>query len=108
MTAIPEPNQIWQHFKGQRYKVLAIALHSETQEKLVVYQAWDEPSKLQVWARPLGMWMEPPTVKPTEPAEYNCYHSMQSHFIDKDDKMWCQDCIDSAEVGRFYYVEPEP
>lgn len=29
----------YRHFKGNLYKVLCVAMHTETQEKMVVYQA---------------------------------------------------------------------
>ena len=32
-------NRIYRHFKGNNYKVLCVAMHTETQEKMVVYQA---------------------------------------------------------------------
>lgn len=32
-------NRKYRHFKGKQYKVLCIAHHSESDEKLVVYQA---------------------------------------------------------------------
>jgi len=42
--------------KGFRYKVLAIARHSETLEELVVYQAlYGEEG---VWVGPLAMFLE--------------------------------------------------
>lgn len=31
--------RIYRHFKGNLYKVLCVAMHTETQEKMVVYQA---------------------------------------------------------------------
>ena len=32
-------NRIYRHFKGNLYKVLCVAMHTETQERMVVYQA---------------------------------------------------------------------
>lgn len=47
---------IYQHFKGKKYQVLGVARHSETLEKLVVYQALYGGKKL--WVRPLKMFTE--------------------------------------------------
>ena len=35
----PKIGSVYRHFKGNLYEVKAIAVHSETQEKMVVYQA---------------------------------------------------------------------
>lgn len=34
---IPSPGEVFKHFKGKCYKIMAVGHHSETQEKLVVY-----------------------------------------------------------------------
>ena len=47
---------IWKHFKGNRYRVLGVASHSETLEPMVVYQALYGEGGL--WVRPLSMWTE--------------------------------------------------
>ena len=44
------------HFKGNRYRLLAVAKHSETLEPFVVYRAlYGEGG---VWIRPLPMFFE--------------------------------------------------
>jgi hypothetical protein len=47
---------IYKHFKGNRYKVLGVAKHSETLEDMVVYQALYGEKGL--WVRPLKMFLE--------------------------------------------------
>ena len=51
----PVAGQIYKHFKGNLYKVVAVAVHTESEEKLVVYQSVENPDR--VFARPLEMFM---------------------------------------------------
>lgn len=51
----PSQNEVWHHFKGREYKIIAIAEHTETCEKLVIYQALY--GKYGIYARPLHMFM---------------------------------------------------
>lgn len=46
----------YRHFKGNEYKVLGVAKHSETLEEMVVYQALY--GEYGIWVRPLSMWNE--------------------------------------------------
>lgn len=46
----------YRHFKGNEYKVLHIARHSETLEPMVVYQALY--GDRGIWVRPASMWNE--------------------------------------------------
>jgi hypothetical protein len=46
----------YRHFKGNEYKVLHIARHSETLEEMVVYQALY--GAYGIWVRPASMWNE--------------------------------------------------
>lgn len=47
---------IYRHYKGQRYRVLGTAHHSETMEPVVVYQALYGDHGL--WVRPATMFNE--------------------------------------------------
>ncbi|MBQ2865800.1 MAG: DUF1653 domain-containing protein [Clostridia bacterium] len=47
---------VYRHFKGNLYRVLHIAKHSETLEPMVVYKAlYGEGG---IWVRPASMWDE--------------------------------------------------
>ena len=56
---IPKQFEIYRHFKGHLYKVLAVGHHSETKEKLVVYYDLSgENSTIEdPCIRPLEMFM---------------------------------------------------
>ena len=45
----------YRHYKGNVYKIIAIAKHSETCEDLIVYQSVNNGD---VWVRPYFMWNE--------------------------------------------------
>ncbi len=48
--------QYYRHFKGGIYRLLHIAKNSETQEKVVVYQAMYGDG--DIWVRPYDMFFE--------------------------------------------------
>ena len=47
--------QIYRHFKGSLYQIVAVATHSETNERYVVYQALY--GGMDVWVRPYDMFI---------------------------------------------------
>ena len=47
---------IYRHFKGNKYKVLYTAKHSETLEEMVVYQALY--GERGIWVRPADMFLQ--------------------------------------------------
>jgi hypothetical protein len=58
---IPKPSIFiapgtYQHYKGGLYKVIAMALHSETLETMVIYEALYQAGLN--WVRPAKMFLE--------------------------------------------------
>ena len=56
MRTVPVPGEFYRHFKNRLYQIIAVAYDSETNEKMVVYQALY--GEFCVWVRPLAMFME--------------------------------------------------
>ena len=64
---------IYRHFKGNRYRLLHIARHSETMEPMVVYQALY--GEMGIWVRPARMW--------TEQVDREDYHGPRFVFVEE-------------------------
>lgn len=45
---------IYRHFKGINVEIITLALHSETQEKMVVYKHLDTG---EIWVRPYDLFV---------------------------------------------------
>lgn len=45
----------YKHYKGNLYKIIAFAKHSETLEEMIIYQSIETGA---TWARPKHMWNE--------------------------------------------------
>lgn len=55
LRPLPQEGEIWQHFKNKQYRIVTLAIHSETDELQVVYKALYGEGKTYV--RPLAMFM---------------------------------------------------
>ena len=47
--------KVYRHYKGNIYKIIALARHSETGGDMVVYQSVKNGD---IWTRPKSMWNE--------------------------------------------------
>ncbi len=63
-----EPGQ-YQHYKGNRYEVIGVALDSENIQPLVIYRPLYE-SKVSLWARPYDMFIGTVLVEGGEVARF--------------------------------------
>ena len=53
MKNYPRPGEKWNHYKGGEYEIITLAVHTETQERLVVYKSLNFGS---VYVRPYEIW----------------------------------------------------
>lgn len=51
----PKSGEVWKHFKGNTYEIICVAVHSETNERLVVYRALYGEGLC--YTRPIEMFM---------------------------------------------------
>lgn len=50
--------QIWRHYKGKDYRIIALSRHTENLSWYVVYEALYDNEISQIWHRPLDMFLE--------------------------------------------------
>lgn len=57
---------LYKHFKGNIYEVIALAKDHETLDLLVIYKATYQPEGVNLWVRPLEMFIETVVVEGIE------------------------------------------
>lgn len=55
----PNPGETYRHYKGDQYRVKLLALHSNDEEWMVVYEPLYAHPDAPFFTRPLREWREP-------------------------------------------------
>lgn len=73
------PTGLYRHYKGQDYRVLEVARHSETSEWFVVYQCLY--GDYSIWVRPFDMFTETIVVDEIEQARFAFVEPMDGPVV---------------------------
>lgn len=77
---LPVPGEVWKHFKGHYYIIIAIAEDTSTGTMKVVYQPTPEYNDKSVWVRSLDEFMSDIDLKKYPIETYPEYHTQNYRF----------------------------
>ncbi|CAG0951504.1 4Fe-4S ferredoxin [Geobacteraceae bacterium] len=94
---------LYRHYKGNFYRVIGVARHSETREEVVVYLCLYDDCSL--WVRPLSMFVETVTVEGRDVSRFEWYGGNKAMIeVDRERCKGCGRCV-SACGGRLISLE---